>query len=357
MDKYRIDSHKIDYHVDRVHEWLHKTKTVYPIYVEMTPSGACNHRCTFCAVDYIGYKMRFLEKELLKKRIAEMAQKGVRSIMYAGEGEPLLHKDLAEIIRHTAESGIDVSITTNAVALTEKFTREALPYTSWIKASINAGEREAYSKIHQTKPDDFDRVIANLKRAVEVKRELHAKCTLGAQMVLLPENAGGAVTLGKLGKQIGLDYVVIKPYSQHNMSHTHQYEGIRYDDYMTMADELEKLNSNSFNVVFRRHTMEKLNEDAHYYTKCQATPYFWAYVMANGDVYGCSAYLEDPRFCYGNLNENSFEEIWEGQKRKESIDYVEHGLDITECRKNCRMDEVNRYLWDLKHPPEHVNFI
>ncbi|MBI3315828.1 MAG: SPASM domain-containing protein, partial [Candidatus Omnitrophica bacterium] len=109
--------------------------------------------------------------------------------------------------------------------------------------------------------------------------------------------------------------------------------------------------------VFRRHTMEKLGESGHYYTTCQATPYFWAYVMGNGDVYGCSAYLEDPRFCYGNLNEQSFEDIWEGEKRKKSADYVEHGLDITECRKNCRMDEVNRYLWDLKHPPQHVNFI
>ncbi len=357
MDKFRIDSHKINYHVDRIHDWMTKSKTVYPIYVEITPSGACNHRCTFCAVDYIGYKTRFLEKELLKTRISEMARKGVKSIMFAGEGEPLLHKDLAEIIKHTAEAGIDVSITTNAVALTEKFAREALPFTTWIKASVNAGTRDAYAKIHRTKPEDFDRVITNLTRAVEIKKEIGARCTLGAQMVLLPENASGAVTLAEKGKAIGLNYVVIKPYSQHHMSITHEYEGLCYDEYLTMANALERLSDDAFEVVFRRHTMDKLNEPGHYYTKCQATPYFWAYVMGNGDVYGCSAYLEDERFCYGNLNDSTFQEIWEGDKRKKSADYVEDGLDITECRKNCRMDEVNRYLWDLKHPPSHVNFI
>src|SRR3990167_8761699 len=104
MDRYKIDSHKMNYHVDRIHEWLYQTKTTYPIYVEISPSGACNHRCSFCAVDYIGYKTRFLDAELLKARISEMGERGIRSIMFAGEGEPLLHKDLSEIIANTRRS-------------------------------------------------------------------------------------------------------------------------------------------------------------------------------------------------------------------------------------------------------------
>ena len=98
-------------------------------------------------------------------------------------------------------------------------------------------------------------------------------------------------------------------------------------------------------------------QDTARYKKCHATPFFWAYVMASGDVYGCSAYLLDERFAYGNLNSQSFKEIWHSEQRRKNYQYIQHSLDISECRKNCRMDEVNSYLWDLKYPPAHVNFI
>jgi hypothetical protein len=67
--------------------------------------------------------------------------------------------------------------------------------------------------------------------------------------------------------------------------------------------------------------------------------------------------LSDDKFCYGNIYNNSFEEIWEGDKRKESYEYIQNELDINNCRVNCRMDDINRYLWSLKNPNAHVNFI
>ncbi|MBE9532248.1 MAG: radical SAM protein, partial [Proteobacteria bacterium] len=36
MDKYKIDSHKLIYHVERTNEWL-SGEDIYPIYVEMSP--------------------------------------------------------------------------------------------------------------------------------------------------------------------------------------------------------------------------------------------------------------------------------------------------------------------------------
>lgn len=366
MDLYRIDSHKLMYHPDRIAQWQaagdewERAKSVYPLYVEIAPAGACNHRCTFCAVDYIGYKTRSLEKDLLIHRVAEMAERGVKSIMYAGEGEPLLHKHIGEIIVQTQKAGIDVALTTNAVALNEKVVQEALGSITWIKASVNAGTRDTYSKVHQTKADDFDRVFRNLAKAVEVKRANRYTCTIGVQMVLLPENQHEAVTLASRSKDIGADYIVIKPYSQHLLSPGTMERGYKDFDYsrvFPMEDELTALEDERFKVIFRRRTMEKLIEDGHRYSICQATPFFWAYVMASGDVYGCSAYLEDRRFRYGNITEQSFAAIWEGEARQRNFHYVRQELNISECRRNCRMDEVNRYLWDLIHPPAHVNFI
>ncbi len=290
MDSFRIDSHKLMFHVGRVHDWL-QDKPVYPIYVEITTSGACNHRCTFCALDYLGYEARFLDTRVLKTRVGEMVQKGVKSIMYAGEGEPLLHKQMGEIINHTKQAGIDVALATNAVLLTPGLCGEALRSLTWLKASVNAGTAETYAKIHRTRPEHFDLVFKNLESAAQIRAKNGWTCTLGVQMVLLPENQDEAVLLAQRAKDAGMDYAVIKPYSQHRLSLTHCYESLRYASREKMAQDFARLNDDKFHVVFRQHTMKKLEDCRRHYEKCQATPHFWAYVMADGSVYGCSAYL------------------------------------------------------------------
>ena len=364
-DNYGIDSHKLVYHPRRVTQWLdskhdwRQAKTVYPIYMEVSPVGACNHRCTFCAVDYIGYKAQRLDVKILADRLSEMGQLGVKSIMYAGEGEPMLHKEINEIVRLTALAGIDIAFTTNGTLMNQRFVEQSLPLVSWIKVSLNAGTAENYAAIHQTKAEDFDLVLNNLRRAVAFKKARQLSCTLGAQLLLLPENRDEVTTLAAICRDIGLDYLVVKPYSQHLFSETRRYENLRYDNLLGMAEALAEFNGDGFNVIFREQTMKNYSiPEAERYKTCHATPYFWAYIMADGEVYGCSAYLTDRRFAYGNIHSESFQAIWEGEKRRLNWQYITQELDISQCRKNCRMEAVNQYLDKLSaQQPPHINFI
>jgi GTP 3',8-cyclase len=365
-DKYGIDSHKLAYHPDRVAQLVaageswELAREIYPIYMEVSPMGACNHRCSFCAVDYIGYNPVKLDMEVMRQRLPEMGRLGVKSIMYAGEGEPLLHKDIAEMTRVTKESGIDVSFTTNASVLPRDFLDVALPNTAWIKASVNAGTAATYAKVHNTSEKDFTKAKEHLRAMVDYKHQHGLKVTLGAQSLLLPENMNEMKTLATICRdEIGLDYLVVKPYSQHMFSETHRYEGIDYSELVTMGDELNDLSTDSFQVVFRGHTMNKyVQGNKERYPKCSATPSLWAYVMADGRVFSCSAFLLDKRFDVGNINDLSFQEIWQGKRREENFKFVKHELDISECRVNCRMDAVNRYLHAVtSRDVEHINFI
>ncbi len=362
-NSYRIDNHKLIFHPQRVAEWQaghndwETAKEIYPIYLEISPVGHCNHRCVFCGLDFAGYKKREIPYEILKDRITEMASLGIKSIMFAGEGEPLLYKNLPEIIEHCKTVGIDTSLTTNFSIVPQKDIGIYVKNCKWIKVSLNAGNSQTYSEIHQTKKEDFDKVIENLSKAVSLRDEMGKGSTLGTQMLLLPENFRTAVDLAKISRDIGLDYLVIKPYSQHLSSITKKYENISYSDYMFLEKELEKLNTNDFNVIFRAKTMDKLTNKHERYEKCSSVPFFWGYIMSEGSVFGCSCFLEDSNFCYGNINENTFQQIWQSEKRKENFEYIRDNMNAENCRINCRMDEINRYLWELKNPSPHVNFI
>ena len=234
-DIYTIDSHKLIYHPHRLTELLDAcdnwklVKTIYPIYVEISPMGACNHRCSFCAFDYIGYKPMSLDSNRLIKILKEMSILGVKSVQLAGTGEPLLHKHIIEIIEASSSFGLSVGVTTNGTMMNERFIQNALREIEWIKVSINGGTPESYQSIHRSKKGDFEKVIKNLKSAVKEKRKNQLGCTLGAQMLLLPENANEVETLAQICRdEIGIDYLVIKPYSQHTFSITRRYGSIDY---------------------------------------------------------------------------------------------------------------------------------
>jgi len=341
-DKFRLDSQKLIFHPHRVAQWMdgkdkwETAKEIFPLYVEVSPVGACNHRCTFCAVDYIGYKSTRLNSALFALLAKELGACGVKGLMFAGEGEPLLHKAINMMVDSTVHTGMDVSFTTNGVLLDRL---QNLDRCSWVKVSMNAGTRETYAKVHRTDAKDFDKVWDNIRAAVKRK----GRCTIGVQMVLLPENQHEAPLLQKLCDDAGVDYCVLKPYSQHKSSITKQYEKF-----------IPIVPAGGNNTVVRA---ESINTREISYDKCHATPYLWAYIMATGDVYSCSAYLLDDRFKLGNVNTQSFKEIWQGDKRWLNWLYVRHDLDIHECRLNCRMDKSNRYLNDLENGVPHKNFI
>ncbi len=301
-DKYNVDSHKLMYHPERIAQWLkgydawETVKSIYPIYVEISPTGICNHRCTFCAIDFVGYNPVSLDKNILRERITEMKQLGVKSIMFAGEGEPTLWKALTEILEHCAKIGMDTSLTTNMVPISRENIETFLQTCRWIKTSINAGTRQTYSKIHRTKPEDFDRVMDNFSICVEKRKEKGYNCTIGAQMILLPENTHEAVILGEKLRTIGIDYLVIKPYSQHFSSITRRYEDIDYSPYMNLEEKLQDLNTENFNIIFRARSMEKVTEKERGYLKCLSTPFFWGHIMADGTVYGSVHFLKMEDF-------------------------------------------------------------
>lgn len=362
MDDFGIDSHKLDKHPARVAQWLEadtweKAKHVYPLYWEITTSAACNHRCTFCSVDAIGYPPDLLDADILIERMAEAQKLGVKSVMFAGTGEPLVHKRISDIALGAKNAGLDYAFTTNGVLLLKNngMPKLGLCAATWIKVSLNAGSQETYVKVHKTDAKDWDKVWAGLKTLVALRNTTGSKTTIGVQCVVLPENVYEMRELASLCVDAGVDYLVLKPYSQGTFSITHQYEDVDYKEMRSYLAGVKDFDSKTFKVIYRGTAINEEIDKKHRYPKCLATPMFWCYVMGNGDFFTCSAHLMDKRFCIGNINTQTFQEIWEGDKRRENWEMMKE-FDIKQCRLNCRMNLQNKYLHSLTHT-EHVNFI
>ncbi|MCP1166806.1 radical SAM protein [Bacillus sp. 1813sda1] len=81
----------------------------------------CNLACKYC------YAMPFSGKKIETRRLLEVldefAEMGVFNLTFAG-GEPMLHPDILEIIRHSISNGQQVAILTNGTTLNEKLCDE-----------------------------------------------------------------------------------------------------------------------------------------------------------------------------------------------------------------------------------------
>ena len=354
---YYIDSHKMLWHLDRVLKWQ-SNEMVVPIYVEISPTSYCNHKCIFCGVDFARNSGYYLNDDILCKALEEMGSAGVKSVMFAGEGEPFLHKSLPLFVKTAHSSGIDVAITTNGSITNDTMWNDVLPYLTWIRFSVDAGSKEVYAKVHQTSGDMFDKVLANIDLLQKNKTIKNLNTTIGVQYLILDENLDDIQRAIKLFSDLEIDYIVFKPYSLHPkmlVKRDYYYSEGTIRRLEKIVDETKQCNKTK--IFFRLESLQKYMLQVKEYSHCYALP-FWAYISSNGEVYTCSVHLYNDDFCAGNIYRQNIHEIFFGFKRKKSIDFARYSLDVNlKCRINCRMARVNEFLSLLSTPPEHVNFV
>lgn len=342
------------YHVNEVSKWLND-ESVAPIYIEIGPINACNHKCIFCALDYLKSKGSMIKKEVLISNLKNMAEFGVKAIMFGGEGEPLAYPHIIEATQKAKEFGLDISITTNGVLFDEKLTKEILGYLSWIKFSIDAGTRKTYAKIHGCKEEDFDKVINNIKFACEYRDKNDINTTIGSQILLIQDNIEEVEILIQKIKKAGADYLILKPYSQHPKSVNKLVLDIKKYD-KKLKNLVEQYSDEKFKVIYRDTSAKEIETNKIKYKNCFGLNFF-TLIDALGNVIPCNLFYEEPNYIYGNINENNFEQIWRSKKRQEVINII-HSEGIDNCRRGCRLNFVNKYLNDIKlRNIEHINFI
>lgn len=359
--KFSLDSHKLHYHFDRIAEFQSRGDC-YPIYMEVSPVGLCNHRCIFCAYDYINYPNRKLDSERYLSFLDEAVSLGVKSILYAGEGEPLLHPNIAEFIERTKEVGMDVGMFSNGELLNQQKTDKILPYLTFLRFSFNGGDAETYKRIHT--PNTLRgggllmaKVLKNIAYAVTFREKNKLKVDLGAQFVLLQENKDSLMGAIKNLKECGVDYISIKPFVHQNQNQLYSNrKQLCKSEINSLIDQAKEYNSATFEVIFRENAFENMQQDRKY-KHCYGCNFITTLNSA-GEIASCLPYWDREEFVYGNIYKQTFYEIWNGEKRQKVKHFLENTLDCAKCPTNCRPNAINGFLSEILHPTlRHINFI
>ncbi len=353
-DKYYIDGHKLLWHLDRVVKWQ-INPVICPIYMEISPISSCNHRCIFCGVDF-ARRNKILNVSSYVKFIKFLSREGLKSVMIAGEGEPLLHKRIEEIIFETRRAGIDVALVTNGSLAIEEKMKPILPSLTWIRFSLDAGSENIYSLVHNVDKKEFFKVIKNIDNCCKIKEDLHLNITIGVQYLVVDENYNDIENAINLLSSLKIDYFVLKPFSLHPQMKNKL--SVEYSlKKLECIEEIINKSKCDFPIIFRKESFKKYILMEKDYNHCYALS-FWGHLTAEGDFYTCSIFIGDNRFMCGNINEKAPYDIIYGKRRKESIYWGAKELDVAkECRINCRMARINEFLELLQNTPEHVNFI
>jgi hopanoid biosynthesis associated radical SAM protein HpnH len=151
----------------------------YPLVLMLEPLFRCNLACSGCGK--IDYPAEILNQRLsVEECLKAVDECGAPVVAIAG-GEPLLHREMPEIVARILEKKKFVYLCTNALLLEKKMDQfKPNPFFSW-DVHLD-GDREMHDRaVEQT--GVYDKAVAAIKRAKEKGFRLSINCTLfdGAQ--------------------------------------------------------------------------------------------------------------------------------------------------------------------------------
>ncbi|MFA5755223.1 MAG: radical SAM protein [Candidatus Paceibacterota bacterium] len=366
-EKLILDSHKLNWHKERVEAWL-KGERIAPITVDMALTRRCTYQCVYCYGQLQANDEKKITKDVIFRFLDDAAEIGVKAISFVSDGESTCSPYLYDAIKKGKENGLDLALGTNGYLLKEEKLKEILSALTYIRFNFSAGEPSRYAEIMGTRESNFYKVCDIIKKCVRIKKQNDFLVTIGLQMVLMPQFADQIISFAKLGKELGVDYAIIKHCSDDEEGSL----GVDYSKYFNLINILKKAESfSSGNYLVKAKWSKILSEGKRKYSQCYGPP-FILQISGSGLVAPCGALFNEKykKFHIGNIAEKSFKEIWKSDRYWQVMDYIaSKNYDAkTMCGTLCLQHKVNEFLWDLKHdkikledpkgkPPMHVNFI
>lgn len=367
MSELILDGHKLLWHIDRVEAWL-RGERIAPITIDCALTRRCTYRCIYCYGQLQANDEKRMTKDVIYRFLDDAAEIGVKGISFVSDGESTCSPHLYDAILRGKANGLDMALGTNGFLLRDDRLEDILPCLTYLRFNISAAEPTRYAYIMGCPERCFYKVLNTIRECARIKKEKNLSVTLGLQMVLMPQFADQIIPFAKIGKELGVDYAVIKHCSDDELGSL----GIDYSKYFDLTEILKKAEEYSDeNYLVKVKWSKILSGGKRRYCKCFGPP-FIVQVSGSGLVAPCGMLFNRKykRFHIGNIVTTPFKQIWMSERYWKVMGLISSDkFDArTMCGTLCLQDKVNEFLWDLKNgkvklkPPSgelpmHVNFV
>lgn len=255
----------------------------YPIHLDIEATSACNFLCTMCPrTEMIKnkkfWKVENFDFETYKMIISDGVNNGLKSVKFQYLGEPLVNKNLVNMIKFAKEAGVvDVMFNTNASLLTKKKSIEIIESgVDKVFFSFDSPYRDVFNKIRVK--GDYDQVLENIKNFMKIKRSLNSDTPITrVQMVLMKENEKEWLDFQKLFEGV--------------------VDTIAYVDYLDHGSQKQQKKRGIVDIGSRK--------------KPFCCPQLWQRMFIHPDGIVTPCCIDSNReLIMGNINESSTSEIW-----------------------------------------------
>ncbi len=305
----------------------HSRLIYFPNKLTIDIGNVCNLKCPLCPT---GRNDKSASRGLMKfgrfKKVIDELGDYLTNLELYNWGEPLLNKDLVDMIRYAKNRNIPVCISTNLTILDKKMAEDLIStYIDKIFVSCDGASPETYSKYRIG--GDFHQVISNIFQLVEAKRKLNNRYT---RLILLfhvfKHNEHEIGKIEELARGIGIELRI-------NRMRTDMGKEI----FEKMEDSLERdKNWIPENPKYCAFDLVKRKKQV----KCN---HLWKTAVINWDgaVLPCCA-VYGERYAFGNVFEEPFTSIWNNEKYRLARQEVRNK--IKESPTICHICKENEFL-------------
>src|SRR5258706_1927808 len=234
-----------------------------------------------------------MKKELFASVISQLAP-SLSYLIFYFQGEPYLHPKFLEMVRLASQKKIYTATSTNAHYLTNEAAKETVESgLDRLIISLDGTTQETYQSYRIG--GKLDKVIEGTKNILRWKKELKSKTPhVIFQFLVVRHNEHQIEDVRRLARELGVDEVKLKT--------AQIYDFENGSDLIPVNDKFARYKRNSSGKYFIKNRL--LDECWKMWHSCVVT---W-----DGKVVPC-CFDKDASHQLGDVNENSFSEIWNSQ--------------------------------------------